>query len=118
MRVLLRSLPTLVPFRLSPRPDGVRLGVLDLEAERGEMVRRGGDLVLERVCDLANAEVCWRDRVRPRSGEEEGMVLEISPIQRVCYRKTYNVKVHSYVNCFRLWNDWPDLGLCLKQQKS
>ena len=73
MGLLLRLLPALVPFRLSARPDGVRLGVLDLEAERGEMVRRGGDLVLERVCDLANAEVCWRDRVRPRSGDEEGM---------------------------------------------
>ena len=87
MGVLLRSLPALVPFGLSPRPDGVRLGVLDLEAERGEMVRRGGDLVLERVCDLANAEVCWRDRVRPRSGDEEGMILKLGPIQRVCSLK-------------------------------
>ena len=85
MGLLLRLLPALVPFRLFPRPDGVRLGVLDLEAERGEMVRRGGDLVLERVCDLANAEVCWRDRVRPRSGDEEGIVLELGPIHNLCF---------------------------------
>lgn len=39
------------------------------------MVRRGGDLDLERVCDLANADVCCRDRERPLSGEEEGIVL-------------------------------------------
>ena len=87
MGLLLRSLLALVPFRLSPRPDGVRLGVLDLEAERGEMVRRGGDLVLEGVCDLANAEVCWRDRVRPRSGDEEGIILKLSPIKRVFSQK-------------------------------
>ena len=37
------------------------------------MVRRGGDLVLEGVCAFAFAEVCRRDRVRPRSDEEEGM---------------------------------------------
>lgn len=89
MGLLLRFLAALVPFRLSPRPDGVRLGVLDLEAERGEMVRRGGDLVLEGVCDLANAEVCWRDRVRPRSGDEEGIILELDPIHHVCSRRPY-----------------------------
>lgn len=38
------------------------------------MVRRGADLVLEGVGDLVNAEFCWRDRVRPRSGEEEGIL--------------------------------------------
>ena len=91
MGLLLRFLPALIPFRLSPRPDGVRLGVLDLEGERGEMVRRGGDLVLERVCDLANAEVCWRDRVRPRSGDEEGIVLELGPIHKLCYQRTFRV---------------------------
>ena len=37
------------------------------------MVRRGADLVLEGVWDLANAEVCWRDRVLPLSGDKEGM---------------------------------------------
>lgn len=91
MGLLLRFLPALIPFRLSPRPDGVRLGVLDLEGERGEMVRRGGDLVLEGVCDLANAEVCWRDRVRPRSGDEEGIVLELGPIHKLCYQRTFRV---------------------------
>ena len=69
----------------------MRLGDLDLEAERGEMVRRGGDLVLERVCDLANAEVCWRDRVRPRSGDEEGIVLKLGPIHHVGSQRTYRV---------------------------
>lgn len=91
MGLLLRFLPAVVPFRLSPRPDGVRLGDLDLEAERGEMVRRGGDLVLEGVCDLANAEVCWRDRVRPRSGDVEGIVLKLGPIHHVGSQRTYRV---------------------------
>ena len=50
-------------------------GVPNREAERGEMVRRGKDLVLEDVGDLVNAEGYWRDRVRPRSGEEEGIIL-------------------------------------------
>ena len=91
MGLLLRLLPALVPFGLSARPDGVRLGVLDREAERGEMVRRGGDLVLERVCDLANAEVCWRNRVRPRSGDEEGIVSELGPIYNLCFYRTNRV---------------------------
>ena len=39
------------------------------------MVRRGADLVLESVWDLASAEFCCRDRVLPLSGDEEGMVL-------------------------------------------
>ncbi len=51
----------------------MRLGVLDRDPERGDMVRRGADLDFEGVGDLANAEVCWRDRVRPRLGETEGM---------------------------------------------
>ena len=38
------------------------------------MVRRGADLVLESVWNLASAE-SWRDRVLPLSGDEEGMVL-------------------------------------------
>lgn len=38
------------------------------------MVRRGADLVLEGVWDLANAEFCWRDRVLPLSGDKEGML--------------------------------------------
>ena len=37
-------------------------------------MRRGADLVLDGDWDLANAEVCWRDRVRPLSGDEEGML--------------------------------------------
>ena len=56
--LLLRSLPFVSPFRLLPLAEGVRLGVLDLDPERGEMVRRGADLVLEGVWDLANADVC------------------------------------------------------------
>lgn len=38
------------------------------------MVRRGADLVLEGFWDLANAEVCWRERVLPLSGDKEGML--------------------------------------------
>ncbi len=38
------------------------------------MVRRGADLVLEGVWDLAKAEVCWRDRVLPLSGDKEGIL--------------------------------------------
>lgn len=38
------------------------------------MVRRAADLVLEGVWDLANAEVCCRDRVLPLSGDEEGII--------------------------------------------
>ena len=38
------------------------------------MVRRGADLVLEGVCDLANAEFCWRERVLPLSGDKEGIL--------------------------------------------
>lgn len=38
------------------------------------MVRRGADLVLEGVWDLANAEVCWRDRVLPLSGDKEDIL--------------------------------------------
>lgn len=37
-------------------------------------MRRGADLVLEGVWDLANAEFCWRDRVLPLSGDKEGML--------------------------------------------
>lgn len=37
------------------------------------MVRRGADLVLEGVWDLANAEFSWRDRFLPLSGDKEGM---------------------------------------------
>ena len=47
------------------------------------MVRRGADLVLEGVWDLANAEFCWRDRVLPLSGDEEGMLRKI-----VIYRES------------------------------
>ena len=39
------------------------------------MVRRGADLVLEGVWDLASVECCWRDRVLPLSGDEVGMFL-------------------------------------------
>ena len=56
--LLLGLLPFLTPLRPSPWAGGVRLGDLDLDPERGEMVRRGADLVLERVWDLANADVC------------------------------------------------------------
>lgn len=51
--LLLRSLLPLRPFRPSPRANGVRFVVSDLEAERGEIDRRGADRVLEGVCDLA-----------------------------------------------------------------
>lgn len=37
------------------------------------MVRRGGERVLEGVWDLAKAELSWRDRVRPLSGDGEGI---------------------------------------------
>ena len=51
------------------------------------MVRRGADLVLESVWDLANAESCWRDRVLPLSGDEEAMVLLVPDsrsMEQVC----------------------------------
>ena len=48
-RLLVRPLQFLTPFCLSPWADGVRLGVLDLDPERGEIVRRGADLVLDGV---------------------------------------------------------------------
>ena len=47
------------------------------------MVRRGADLVLEGLWDLANAEFCWRDRVLPLSGDEEGMLRKNCHILRV-----------------------------------
>lgn len=41
------------------------------------MVRRGADLVLEGVRNSVNAEVFWRDRVLPLSGDKEG-ILDIA----------------------------------------
>lgn len=71
--LLLPVLPPLTPLRLSPWIEGDRLGVLDRDLERGDIVRRGGDLVREGVCDLAKALLFWRDRVRPLSGDKEGI---------------------------------------------
>ena len=56
--LLLRSLTPRSPFRLSPRAEGVRLRDFEREAERGDIVRRGGDLVLDGVWALAYADVC------------------------------------------------------------
>ena len=62
--------PLLLPSRL----ERDRLKFLDLDRERGDIERRGGDLVLEGDCDLASANVCCLERVRPRSGEIDGML--------------------------------------------
>ena len=43
-------------------------------------MRRGADLVLDGDWDLANAEVCCRDRVRPLSGDKEGILSRASRI--------------------------------------
>lgn len=58
------------------------------------MVRRGADLVLEGVWDLANAEVCWRDRVLPLSGDKEGMLgKELALIRtKMCRHRMVNGK--------------------------
>ena len=76
----------MIPLRCSARAGDVRLGVLDREAERGDMVRRGADLDFRGVGDLANAEFSWRERVRPRSGEVEGIGQDDQ-----CERKLLNV---------------------------
>lgn len=74
--LLLLSLPPLTSFRLSPWCEGDRPEVLDRDLGRGEIVRRGCDLIREGVCDLANALLFWRDRVRPLSGVKEGILGE------------------------------------------
>lgn len=71
--LLLLSLTSLVPFRLSLWTEGDRLGVFDRIPARGDIVRRG-DLSREGVGDLAKALSLCRDRVRPLSGDEEGML--------------------------------------------
>ncbi len=74
--LLFRSLPPFTPFRLSPWRESDRPEFRDCDLGRGDIVRRGGDLVREGVCDLANALLFWRDRVRPLSGDREGILVE------------------------------------------
>lgn len=62
------------PLRFSPRVEGDRPRSLDPDTERGEIERRGGDRVLEGVRDLASGEFCCLERVRPRSGEMDGIL--------------------------------------------
>ncbi len=76
--LLLPSLPPLASFCLltrTSRADSVR--VLDREPERGEIERRGDDCRLEGIGDLASAEVGCRERERPRSGDNDGMWVEL-----------------------------------------
>lgn len=63
----------LTPLRLASRSEGVRLGVREREAERGDIERRGDDR--SRIGDraLAAVGVCERVRERPRSGDRDAM---------------------------------------------
>ena len=67
-------MPLLIPLRLSPWCEGDRPDVLDRDLGRGDIVRRGGDLVRGGVCDLANVLLFWRDRVRPLLGDKEDIL--------------------------------------------
>ena len=69
--LLLRDLK---PLLLRPRPEIDRVDLLGLDADRGDTERRGGDLVLDGVCAFAQAELCCLERVRPRSGDEDGIL--------------------------------------------
>lgn len=94
----------MTPFRLAPWAEGDRLCVLDLDSERGEMVRRGADLILEGVWDLANADVCWRERVLPLSGDKEFMLS----------RAGWNVELPRLVQSYSVFRSPSVTAPCVK----